>query len=163
MLYSRASVNGEPNSHRTDLLSHRQPPSASPCYAFWARETHQKLASRGRLISDSSRRLISDHSWVRLDTRKAILWEWGCNSQQLSHTSLSDRQDLINCSALKRLSIRIPSISLNFIANVPFLNLLSNLISMTKEIESRIREEAPINPPIHHHYHHDAVRRQRYT
>lgn len=49
---------------------------------------------------------------------------------------------------MKRLNIQVRSLSLNLITKVPFLNLLSNPISLTKKIERRIREKALINPPI---------------
>lgn len=39
------------------------------------------------------------------------------------------------------------AIFLNFITNVPFLNLLSNPISLTKETECRIRGKALFKPP----------------
>lgn len=44
-----------------------------------------------------------------------------------------------------------------------FLKFWSNPISLIKEIECRIREEVPINPPTHQYCHHDVFCGQRYT
>ena len=121
----------------------------------------RNLSKVGLLAGTPEKGVNEWSSWLCLDTRKAILWKWAWIVPQASITvKQAGFNQLLSFEKAEYPSVIHLS---EFYYQCSFLNLLRNPISLTKEIECRLREEVPMNPPIHHHYHHDAICRQRYT